>query len=349
MSIEIRSLKKRYGNFELEADLSVGDNETLVIAGPSGCGKTTALQMIAGLVRPDSGEVIVDGKPVNDLPPWKRGIGVVFQDLALFPHLSVGGNVGYGPLIAGIDRKRRKEIVTASLTAVRLAGYEKRRVDTLSGGERQRVAIARALAAAPNALLMDEPFSSLDAPLRRSLRSEFRQLRARERFPCIFVTHDREEAAAVGDRIAVMDGGRIVECGTPTSLFNEPRTAFVARFLGSGSILPILSSSKLPGGAARVMSELGEAVLPFPAGPGRTLLFPPDAVSLAPAEESGRPRLTVAETAFEGDGTGVVLETANGDRLRTTLNRRMVPPDIGETVGVRIDWALVRTVSESTL
>lgn len=348
MGIEIRALKKRYGDFVVEANLSVDENETLVIAGPSGCGKTTALQMIAGLIRPDSGEVLVDGSPVNDLPAWRRGIGIVFQDLALFPHLSVGGNVGYGPWIAGTARERRKELVASSLESVRLAGYEKRRVDTLSGGERQRVAIARALAASPKALLMDEPFSSLDAPLRRSLRAEFRELRARERFPCIFVTHDREEAAAIGDRIAVMNNGRIVECDTPTRLFTRPKTAFVARFLGSGSIVPIRSLSAYSGGVSLVRSELGEAALPFAVEQGQALLIPPDAVSLVPAADGARPRLRVAETVFEGDAVSVALETENRTRVRAALNRRVAPPKIGETVAVRIDWSLVGTVSEST-
>ena len=134
MSIEIRSLRKKYDEFDVEMSLLVESDEIVVIAGPSGCGKTTSLQMIAGLIHPDSGEVSVDGRLMTDLPAWKRGIGIVFQDLALFPHLSVGGNVGYGPMIAGTARRRRKEIIAECLSAVRLAGYEKRRVDTLSGG-----------------------------------------------------------------------------------------------------------------------------------------------------------------------------------------------------------------------
>ncbi len=333
MSLEIRSLRKRYGEFEVAVDLAVGDDETLVIAGPSGCGKTTALQMIAGLIPPDSGDVAVDGKSVNELPAWKRGIGIVFQDLSLFPHLSVGGNVGYGPLIAGSGRKRRQEIVARSLEAVRLDGYERRRVDTLSGGERQRVAIARALAASPRALLLDEPFSSLDAPLRRSLRAEFRELRARERFPCIFVTHDREEAAAVGDRIAVMDAGRIVECGAPSRLFNEPETAFVARFLGSGTIL----SPEAAG------AELGAESRRLPTEAGLSLLLPPDAVAVV-RDSRGHPLLRVAEASFEGDGFSVILETTRGTRLRGILHRRAEVPKVGEMVTTRIDWDHVRIV-----
>ncbi|MFA6508614.1 MAG: ABC transporter ATP-binding protein [Treponemataceae bacterium] len=351
MSIEVRSLVKNYPDFSVDIGLSVGSNETLVLAGPSGCGKTTALQMIAGLVLPDSGLVIVDGHTVNDLPAWKRGIGIVFQDLALFPHLSVGGNVGYGPLIAGISRAKRQQIITESLAAVRLDGYEPRRVDTLSGGERQRVAIARALAAKPKALLMDEPFSSLDAPLRRALRTEFRELRTREGFPCIFVTHDREEAAAVADRIAVMNAGRVVECGSPAQLFNEPKTAFTAHFLGSGTIVPILSRRTYSAGVCAVRCLLGEAELPYDISDNHSLLVPPDAVMITTVDsERAYAHARVTAVSFEGNANTIALDagTIKGTlRLSATIGRRAIPPNIGETVGLHINWDLVRTVRDS--
>jgi ABC-type Fe3+/spermidine/putrescine transport system ATPase subunit len=254
MGIELRGVTKHYGDFSLSLDLEVADGETLALVGPSGCGKTTALGLIAGLIEPDGGEILINGKVINAVPPWKRNIAVVFQDLALFPHLSVGKNIAYGPFIRGTAKQERRRLVEETLRAVHLEGYEKRPVHTLSGGEKQRAAIARALAVAPAALLMDEPFSSLDAPLRRALRLEFLEIRrraasagtaagpvgggARKPCPCVFVTHDREEAAVIAGRIALMKAGRIVETGPARELFLAPKTAYGARFFGSGTVLP---------------------------------------------------------------------------------------------------------------
>jgi len=213
MSLEVRSLKKTYGDFSVSLDLSVDAGETLALVGASGSGKTTALNLIAGLAEPEAGSVIIDGEDITGLPAYKRNISVVFQELALFPHLDVGGNIAYGLFIRGVTRKERRRIIEETLEIVRLPGYASRRIDTLSGGERQRVAIARSLASSPRALLLDEPFSSLDAPLRKSLRREFLEIRSHSKAPCIFVTHDREEAVMLGDRVALMSCGRIIESG----------------------------------------------------------------------------------------------------------------------------------------
>ncbi|MDR2942272.1 MAG: ABC transporter ATP-binding protein [Treponema sp.] len=209
--LEVKELKKSYGNFSVSVDLSVGEGETLSLIGPSGCGKTTALNLIAGLIEPESGSVIIDGEDITRLPAWKRNISVVFQDLALFPHLDVGGNIAYGLFIRGVPKKERRRVIEQNLEIVRLQGYAERRIDTLSGGEKQRVAIARALASSPRALLLDEPFSSLDAPLRKSLHNDFLEIRAHSKAPCIFITHDREEAMMLGSKIALMTDGRIKE------------------------------------------------------------------------------------------------------------------------------------------
>ena len=220
--------------------------ETLVLTGPSGSGKTTALNLIAGFIKQDAGQLLIDGTDAGALPPWKRDISIVFQDLALFPHLNVAGNVQYGLFIRGVKKPERRRAVTEALSAARLSGFEKRRIAGLSGGEKQRVAIARALASSPRLLLMDEPFSSLDVPLRRAVREEFLEIRRRSTVPCIFVTHDREEAALLGTRIALMKDGRIVESGPPRDLFQRPRTAFCAEFFGGG--IPVQTPEIPPGG-----------------------------------------------------------------------------------------------------
>jgi ABC-type Fe3+/spermidine/putrescine transport system ATPase subunit len=230
MTLDVIGLKKTYGNFSVCFDFSVASGETLALVGPSGSGKTTALNLIAGLAHTEAGVLLSNGQHITDLPPWKRNISVVFQDLALFPHLDVGGNIAYGLFTRKVPAKERQRITDEMLELVRLGGFASRRIDTLSGGERQRVAIARALAVSPRALLLDEPFSSLDAPLRSSLRKEFLEIRAHSKAPCVFVTHDREEAVMLGDRVAFMDRGRIVEIMPGKDLFTAPKNGTAAEF-----------------------------------------------------------------------------------------------------------------------
>jgi ABC-type Fe3+/spermidine/putrescine transport system ATPase subunit len=232
--LEVKALKKSYGDFSVSLDLSVGAGETLSLVGPSGCGKTTALNLIAGLIEPESGSVSIDGEDITRLPAWKRNVSVVFQDLALFPHFDVGGNIAYGLFIRGVPKKERRQIIEQTLEIVRLQGYAGRRIDTLSGGERQRVAIARSLASSPRLLLLDEPFSSLDAPLRKDLRSDFLEIRCHSKAPCLFITHDREEALMLGDKVALMKNGLIVETAAGGELLNAPKTEFAAKFFGEG-------------------------------------------------------------------------------------------------------------------
>jgi len=231
--LTVKALKKTYGEFSAELDLSVGEGETLALTGPSGCGKTTALNLIAGLIEPESGNVLIDGEDITLLPAWKRNISVVFQDLALFPHLDVGGNIAYGLFIKGVPKKERRVIVEQTLEIVRLQGYAQRRIDTLSGGERQRVALARSLASSPRVLLLDEPFSSLDAPLRKDLRRDFLEIRSHSKAPCIFITHDREEALMLGGKVALMKDGRIAETAAGREIISAPKTEFAKEFFGS--------------------------------------------------------------------------------------------------------------------
>jgi thiamine transport system ATP-binding protein len=276
---------------------------------------------------------------------------VVFQDLALFPHLDVGKNVAYGPFIHGVPKAERRGIVAEALEQVRLSGYERRRVDTLSGGERQRVAIARALAMRPRAMLLDEPFSNLDAPLRRSLRAEFREILPRSGIPCLFVTHDREEAAALGDRIALMSAGRIVESGVPRALFLSPTTEFAARFFGAGLVLDCSVLGPENGGVL-VDSPLGRLLIPpgTASNPRRPLVFvPADALSVAADDRPGKRtvRLRTAlcrSSVFAGDRLMLELELAEGIRCVVGIAVRSDPPAGNSPVTLAVDEALLRFV-----
>jgi ABC-type Fe3+/spermidine/putrescine transport system ATPase subunit len=349
VSIEIYGLRKRYGDFSLTLDFSVADREILVLAGPSGCGKTTALNLIAGFAQPSGGSVLVDKKPVTGLPPWKRNIAVVFQDLALFPHLNVEKNITYGLFIRGVCREERRRIAADVLRVVRLEGYETRPIHTLSGGERQRVAIGRALAVSPQALLLDEPFSSLDIPLRRALRQEFLEIHAESGVPCIFVTHDREEAAVLGDRIALMSAGHILELGSDRELFLSPKTEFGVRFFGSGAVLPCIITGTAPQ-TRKIQCSLGTLTIPRDNEEedhqGSPLFIPWDALS--PANTG--PALDNTFTAifrrsiFQGLGLTLELELSDGTLFKAEVNARMELPPPGTAMKWRIDQKLLRLV-----
>ncbi len=237
--LEVKNLKKNYGNFSLDVSFSVAEGEFLSIIGPSGSGKSTVLSMLAGLEKPDDGIIVLDGDDITDKGIRDRKIGLVFQDYALFSNMNVEKNVQYG-----MDRKKlgkRKDIKAYTemmLERVNLSGYEKRKVTSLSGGEAQRVALARSLATEPKVLLLDEPLSALDAPLRKKLRSNIRDIHNRTGVTVIYVTHDREEAFAISDRIIIMKDGHIVEDGTPEKVYTRPSSSFAATFTGDCTLLP---------------------------------------------------------------------------------------------------------------
>ena len=338
MSLEVIGLKRNYGDFSLSLDFSVGMGETLALVGPSGSGKTTALNLIAGLAIPDSGNVIIDDEDVSTLPPWKRNVSIVFQDLALFPHLDVGGNIAYGLFINKVPRKERRRIIDETLKIIRLPGYASRRIHTLSGGERQRVAIARSLASSPRALLLDEPFSSLDLPLRKEMRREFLEIRVHSRLPCVFVTHDRDEAAMLGDRLALMVDGRIIETGTGPELFLSPKTAFAARFFGAGTLLP--------GGIFRNCEEDVQAFIPHDA----IRLDDPNCTLSKPDEHWKSIKARFVSSVFEGTKITVKLilptcETSgNLPSFEANASPRFKPPAHGSIVTLWVDGSLVRFV-----
>src|SRR5262245_13248477 len=238
-------------------DLEIPQGELFSVLGPSGCGKTTTLRMIAGFERPTSGQVLLDGRDVTDEPPHRRPVNTVFQNYALFPHLSVADNVGYGlRWRKDIDKPERRAKVGAALELVRLSAFANRRPAQLSGGEQQRVALARALVLQPAVLLLDEPLGALDAKLRKSLRQELVAIQREVGITFVFVTHDQEEALELSDRVAVMNEGRLIQCGTPREVYESPQTEFVADFLGVANVLDasctVASGGGVPGSRRRV-------------------------------------------------------------------------------------------------
>lgn len=220
-----------------DLNLKISDGEFVTLLGPSGCGKTTTLRIIGGFVKPDSGDVFFDEKPMTALPPHKRPVNTIFQRYALFPHLNVFENVAFGMRVQKRSSAEIKENVAKMLRMVNLTGFEKRSVHTLSGGQQQRVAIARALANNPKVLLLDEPLAALDLKLRKDMQTELKNIQKSLGITFIYVTHDQEEALSMSDTVVVMDNGKIQQIGTPQDIYNEPQNAFVADFIGESNIL----------------------------------------------------------------------------------------------------------------
>lgn len=239
MYVELKNINKSFGDFKASDNVSFGIEKGKLIGllGPSGSGKTTILRMIAGLEHPDSGEIIIDGKVVNDIPASKRGIGFVFQSYALFRYMTVYDNIAFGLKVQKADKKIIDERVRELIDLIGLSGLEKRYPSQLSGGQRQRVAFARALAPNPQLLLLDEPFAAIDAKVRQELRSWLREMITRLGVTSIFVTHDQDEAIEVADEIIVTNKGRIEQIGTPIEVYRDPQTAFTASFFGHTSYL----------------------------------------------------------------------------------------------------------------
>jgi sulfate/thiosulfate transport system ATP-binding protein len=234
-SVEIRSLTKRFGDVAAvdAVSLDIRRGEFFSLLGPSGCGKTTLLRMIGGFELPSEGSVVIDGKDVTWIPPYRRPVNMVFQHYALFPHLSVGENVAFGMRYRGIARSDEPRRVADALALVQLSGFETRKPDQLSGGQRQRVALARALALEPEVLLLDEPLGALDQKLRKEVQVQLKQLQRSLGITFVFVTHDQEEALEVADRVAILRDGRIEQIGTPEEIYDHPASPFVYDFLGN--------------------------------------------------------------------------------------------------------------------
>ncbi|MBY5538262.1 ABC transporter ATP-binding protein [Rhizobium leguminosarum] len=236
--LDLQNISKKYGPlYALKpTSLHVAAGEMLALLGPSGCGKTTTLRMIAGFTNPNTGNVLIGGVDVTDLPPNKRGLGMVFQNYSLFPHMTVGENVAYGLKMRGVNAADRTKKVRSMLELVRLSSFEDREIHQMSGGQQQRVALARSLVTDPKILLLDEPLGALDRNLRESMQFELREIQRRIGTTSIIVTHDQEEALTMSDRIAVMAEGEIVQIGSPIDIYERPQSQFVSEFLGTANI-----------------------------------------------------------------------------------------------------------------
>jgi len=237
--VRLEGLRKTFGEVVAVAgvDLEVREGEFFSLLGPSGCGKTTCLRMIAGFEEPTAGRIVLHGRDVAGLPAYERDVNTVFQDYALFPHMSVRANVEYGLLVKGIGRGERQQRVTDALRMMRLERFDRRKPGELSGGQRQRVALARAIVNQPRVLLLDEPLGALDLKLRQAMQIELKSIQERLSMTFIYVTHDQEEALTMSDRLAVMDRGRVEQVGSPAEVYERPATSFVAGFVGASNVL----------------------------------------------------------------------------------------------------------------
>jgi putative spermidine/putrescine transport system ATP-binding protein len=282
-------------------DLSIAPGEFFAMLGPSGSGKTTCLRLIAGFEQPDAGHIEIFGETVEGLPPYRRAVNTVFQDYALFPHLSVGDNVAYGLRVRGVGRAERDRLAREALAMVKLAGLESRRPAQLSGGQRQRVALARALVVRPKVLLLDEPLGALDLKLREEMQSELKSLQRALGLSFVFVTHDQSEALSMADRVAVFNEGRIVQVGPPEEVYERPATRFVAQFVGSANVL----------GAAQA-AALGGAERPSSLRPEKILLLPPGAGA---SEGAVLVEGVVEDVSYQGPVRRVVVRSSTGLQL----------------------------------
>jgi len=336
-------VSKAYGGTLAVRDfsLAVANGELLALLGPSGCGKTTTLRMIAGFILPSAGEIRIGGRNVTAEPPYRRSTGMVFQGYALFPHMSVAQNVAFGLEMRGLPKQEIAARVADALRLVRLSGFEPRYPRELSGGQQQRVALARALVVNPDVLLLDEPLSNLDAKLRQEVRLEIRQLQRELGLTTVFVTHDQEEALTVADRLAVMDHGVIAQVGTPRELYDQPRSAFVADFIGKSNFF----EGEIAGpGVFRTRSGL---CIHF-AGEGRpgvsVLAVRPERMEILHGT-GGTEQLNSVDgiakvVTFLGPTTESMIELASGERLivhAPTAQRSGAGPAPGETV--RVVWS----------
>jgi ABC-type Fe3+/spermidine/putrescine transport system ATPase subunit len=346
-AVRFSAVTKRFGEVAAldGVSMSIRQGEFMTLLGPSGCGKTTLLNLAAGFLGPDSGEILIAGERMNDVPTYKREIGMMFQNYALFPHMNVAGNVAYGLKVRGVPKGERDRRVEAVLGLARLAGFEDRTPRQLSGGQQQRVALARALVINPTVLLLDEPFSALDKNLRASMQVELREIQRKLNVTTIFVTHDQGEALSLSDRLAVMSEGRIRQLGTPQQIYRQPCDRFVASFIGDANVL----RGRLEGieGAFAVVA-VGAARVKVPGGPlaevARSspvdLFVRPEHLAISEATEASATSGTIATHVYQGGYVDTYIEPgdASRDRLlvRSAGHEAMMRWPTGTRVGLSI-------------
>jgi iron(III) transport system ATP-binding protein len=316
MTITVQHLMKSFGPTNRVVDdvsFSIKPGEMFFLLGPSGCGKTTVLRMLAGFIQPDDGDILFDAKRMNDVSPQKRNAAMVFQNYAIWPHLTVYDNVAYGPRARKLDAPSIHRSVSEALRVVRLEHVAGRKPAQLSGGQQQRIALARALAVQPDLILFDEPLSNLDARLRLELRAELLRIHRETRTTCLYVTHDQEEALSLADRLAVMNSGRIEQIGTPSDLYERPANEFTARFMGEINVIA-------PG--SPLAAKLGDSL-------NRRVGFRPEAAALADEGIAA----VVKSVVYLGSKSEMVIETSTGESLKL-WNRQKVP--VGGTLHFRV-------------
>ncbi|MFB6782737.1 ABC transporter ATP-binding protein [Streptomyces sp. NPDC056352] len=351
-AVTLGGIRKQFGSSVAvdNLDLDVRPGEFLTLLGPSGCGKTTTLNMIAGFLTPDSGQIMLDGQDVDQLSPDRRDTAMVFQQYALFPHLTVGRNVGYGLQMRKCPKAEISKRVAEALERVGLAGHEDRLPSQLSGGQQQRVALARAIVVQPKVLLFDEPLSNLDLKLREQLRLEIKHLQRELGTTSIFVTHDQTEALVMSDRIAVMRAGRIDQLDTPETIYREPANAFVAGFVGQSNLIPGVCTEA---GADRCDVQLPASGIVHARHPGTVVagdsvlvLLRPEALRLG--GESAATSITgqVVEVVNEGNIATVVVEITGDVRLRVAVSdpAALSLPAPGDMISVSVPPGAARAL-----
>jgi iron(III) transport system ATP-binding protein len=354
VEISIRGVVKRFGAVTAvdRADLSVRDGELFTLLGPSGCGKTSLLRLLAGFYQPDEGEIRFGERVVSGLPPYERNIGMVFQNYALWPHMTVAGNVAYGLKLRKLGGAEIATRLAEGLRKVNLTGYESRYPGQLSGGQQQRVALARALVLNPDILLLDEPLSNLDAKIRVQVRAEIRKLQQELGITTIYVTHDQEEALSLSDRVAVMKDGRVLQVGRPKELYERPRTRFVADFVGTNNLVPGRVSGRA-GAELMVDTAVGtlRAVSDVFVGERCVLAIRPENVAVDAGAGSGAGNVVrgrVSFVSYLGSALRYDVEAGSGQVLKADIRDpwHHEPLSIGREVAVSFPASVTLAVAE---
>jgi putative spermidine/putrescine transport system ATP-binding protein/spermidine/putrescine transport system ATP-binding protein len=342
IDVRLAGVTKSFGAVVAVRDVSLDIPRGSIVSllGPSGCGKTTTLRLIAGFEQPSAGRVTIRGRDVTNVPPYRRDVSIVFQSYALFPHLTVAENVGFGPRMRGVKRAARSRDVAEALALVKLAGYEARYPRELSGGQQQRVALARAIIVKPAVLLLDEPLGALDKLLREEMQVELRQLQQRLGITAVFVTHDQEEALTLSDAVAVMRDGRIEQVGAPRAIYERPLTEFVAGFLGASNFFDGAVVARDPAGAELEVGGWRVRVAGVDAAVGARvrLAVRPERMRLGGPEAPGQPA-TVRAIVYRGATVHYYLDGAAGPILVHRQNAEPGAADLRVGDRVRCGWA----------